>query len=292
MRFKKKPLFILFFIIIILSCQPYTVSARSRRYGIHAGPGMKFKIVGWVHRGDDVKVLRETAGWILLKVPSGKKGWISQKVFRKQWKSKKKKKGTRVHVVLKFQNTPEACIGVFRKELPVLEKKLEPVGDSTFELVVSLIPRLRSFRLFLMIDFNPGFYRHARKRFLKPGSIDLMPFNSCIWALHAYKRKLIQSLENSHQAACLFVRRLVINIVLRKLNGDQVVLQTKEDGLYIYFSPFLLFEKADGGCFKMKSEEPGKVGILSAFQIPYSLAPDLRMAAITRDVRRFFGIQR
>jgi len=286
-----KPLFIFFFIITCLFVQVCPASARSRRYKLHAGPGMKFKGVGWVRRGDKVKVLKEASGWVLLKLPSGKTGWIYQRIFHNQWEKKKaKNRKKHVKVSLKFQNTPEACIDFFKKALPELDKRMESVGDDTVEVVVSLIPRLRSFRLFLMIDFNSAFYRHAGKRFAKPGSIDLMPFNNCLWAMHAYKRKLIQSLQNT-LPACSFVRRLIINIVLKKLNGDKVILQTKEDGVYIYFSPFLLFEKADGDCFKIKSEDPGKVSMFSAFQLPYPRTPDSRTAEAARGIARFFGIR-
>jgi len=283
--------FIFLFMITSLPVWPSPASARSRRYRLHAGPGMKFKAIGWVRRGDEVKVLKETSGWIFLRLVNGKTGWISQRIFRSQWKKKvRKKKGTRVKVILKFQNTPENYIDIFKKALPELEKRMEPVGDNSVEIVVSLIPRLRSYRLFLMIDFNPAFYRHVRKRFAKSGSIDLMPFNNCLWAMHAYKRKLIQALQNS-SPACSFVKRLVINIILKKLNGDKIILQAKEDGVYVYFCPFLLFEKADGGCFKIKSEDPGKVGMFSAFQLPYPSTPDSRTAEATRGTGRFFGVR-
>jgi len=291
MRIKRKYIFILLFIITSLSASSNPASARSKRYRVHAGPGVKFKVVGWVRRGGEVKVLKETSGWVLLKLPNGVKGWISRKVFRKRWKRKKKQKRKKlVHIDLEFQNIPENCTSLFTKALPELKKKIEPVGDDAVELVVSLIPRLRSFHLFLMVDFNPSFYRHTRKRFAEKGSIDLMPFSGCLWALHAYKRKLIQSLHSSDYA-CAFIRRLVINIILKKLNGDRVILQSKEDGGYITFSPVLLFERADGGCIKLKSENPGKVGMLSAFQLPYLQESDPGIVAAARGVYNFFGIR-
>jgi len=132
-------------------------------------------------------------------------------------KVKKNVKSPPIKVVLKFQNIPRPCIKVFAESLRELEKHLMPIGDKELELVISVEPRLRSYYMFLTIDFNLSFYRRAMKRFSQPETIDLLPFNSCIWAMRAYKQFLLRSLENKGESqGCSFIKKMAICLVLRR----------------------------------------------------------------------------
>jgi len=181
---------------------------------------MKFGIVGRVKAGEKVKVLEEKAGWIKIRLRRGRKGWISQRTFQRGWRHSKVKKNVKsppIKVVLKFQNIPRPCIKVFAESLRELEKHLMPIGDKELELVISVEPRLRSYYMFLTIDFNLSFYRRAMKRFSQPETIDLLPFNSCIWAMRAYKQFLLRSLENKGESqGCSFIKKMAICLVLRR----------------------------------------------------------------------------
>lgn len=261
---------------------------RVRVYNLHKGPGMKFGIIGRVRAGDPVEVLEEKAGWVKIRSRKGKVGWISQRLFQRGWRHEiKKAKAKKVRVLLEFQNIPKACVESFRRSLDVLSQRLTPVGDDEVEVVVSAVPRLRSFRLFLIIDFNPKYYRRKRKRFTQPGTIDLLPYNGCIWAMYAYKQALIREMEKKG-SPCAFVKRLSICLVLRKLSGEEIILQTVEDGVYIYFSPVMVMKRADGFSFRFMSEDPKKVGILSAFTLPYPLTGGSREASEASAIYRFF----
>ncbi len=174
------------------------------------------------------------------------------------------------------------------KQLGELKKHLSPVGDDTLELIVSAMPRLNSYRMFLVIDFNPTFYRHAMKRFNLPTTIDLLPYNGCIWALYAYKQALIRAVNKRLSTTCAFVRRFALSLVLKRLNGEEVILETVEDGVYIYFSPFVILKKPHGKVFRVMSEEPKKVGLLSAFALPYPLEKGDPSSARAYAVYRFF----
>jgi len=61
-----------------------------------------------------------------------------------------------------------------------------------------------------------------------------------------------------------------------------------EDGVYIYFSPVLIFKESDGDSFRIMSMEPKKVGLLSAFALPYSLGEGGLDADKAAEVYRFF----
>ena len=289
MRDKKRYRFILIFLFFSLLLVP-SAHARRRYYNLHRGPGMKFRIVGRVRAGEKLEVIEEKAGWVKVRRKNGKVGWLSQRVFQRVWKTAKRKKmpPPSVNVVLKFQNIPEPCVELFEKSLGVLKKHLMPVGDDNLELVVSAVPRLRSYYLFLTIDFNPTFYRRTMKRFSQPETIDLLPFNPSIWALRAYKQSLLHSLEKQERPECSFVKRLAICLVLRRLSGEEVILKTVEDGVYIYFSPVLIFKKSDGQSFRIMSVEPKKVGLLSAFALPYPLGEGGVDTDKAAEVYRFF----
>ena len=269
-----------------------TAYARRRYYNLHRGPGMKFRIVGRVRAGEKLEVVGEKAGWVKVQRQNGKEGWISQRSFQRRWKRNKVKKTVKspsIKVVLKFQNIPKSCVGVFVESLAELEKRLMPVGDKELELVVSMEPRLRSYYLFLTIDFNPAFYRRTMKRFGQPETIDLLPFNPCIWAMRAYKQSLLRSLENhGENPSCSFIRKMAICLVLRKLSGEEVILKTMEDGVYIYFSPVLIFKGSDGKSFRIMSVEPKKVGLLSAFALPYPLCEGNEEYEKAVEVYQFF----
>ncbi len=289
MRIRSSLLFwIILFSLLLLTQQAY---ARRRYYNLHRGPGMKFRIVGRVKAGAKVVVMEEEAGWVKIRLENGKEGWISQRLFQRVWKGRKKKKALppAVKVNLRFQKIPEACVKMFKASLGSLEKRLRPVGDNELELVVSAEPRIHSYYLFLIIDFNPTFYRHAMKRFAQPETIDLLPFNPYIWALHAYKQSLVRSLEKKGgEASCGFVKRMVICLVLRRLTGEEVILKTVEDGVYIYFSPVLIFRRSDGKSFRIMSVEPKKVGLLSAFTLPYQWDEGNEEAERAVEVYHFF----
>lgn len=286
MRIRNRlPLSCFFLVIfVLLSHQAY---ARYRYYNLHRGPGQKFKIIGRLKKGEKIKVLKEKAGWLMVRRSNGKVGWISQRLYNRGWRRHKKITVPKaVKVILKFHDIPKACAATMKESLGELQRSLEPVGDDELELVVSALPRLRSFRLFLVIDFNPRYYRRVMKLFSQP-TIDLLPYNGCIWALYAYKQSLIRAM-NTRQPACQFVKRLSISLVLRKLSGDEVILGTVEDGVYIYFSPVLILKKTDGQCIRVISEEPKKVRLLSAFTLPYPLVKGNAETSRAHEVYRFF----
>lgn len=280
---------IYFLIAFVLLAHP--AYARVRYYYLHRGPGLKFKVVGRIKAGEKIKVLEKKAGWVKVLRSNGRGGWISQRVYLKGWKRYKGKSFSKpLKVVLKFQNIPKVCIKLMKKSLGDFQRRLAPVGDNELDLIVSSLPRLRSYHLFLIIDFNPRYYRHAMKRFGQPGMIDLLPFNSCIWALRAYKQSLIQAVKNQGRGKhpCTFVSRLAINLVLRRLNGDEVILNTVEDGVYIYFSPVLILKRPDGQSLRVMSEEPKKVGLLSAFALQNPLTGGNIKNSKAYEVYRFF----
>lgn len=271
-------------IFVLLSHQAY---ARYRYYNLHRCPGQKFKITGRLKEGESIKVLKEKAGWLKVRRRNGTVGWISQRLYNRGWRRHKRGSAPKaVKIILKFYNIPKACVRAMKESLGDLQRSLEPVGDEELELIVSALPRLRSFRLFLVIDFNRGYYRHAMKRFSQP-TIDLLPYNGCIWALYAYKQSLIRAM-NTRQPACQFVKRLSISLVLRKLSGEEVILGTVEDGVYIYFSPVLILKKTNGQCIRLISEEPKKVRLLSAFTLPYPLVKGNAETSSALEVYRFF----
>ncbi len=249
---------------------------------------MKFKIIGTIKMREPVKVLDERAGWVKIRSRNGKKGWISQKLFQRGWRhGKRKSPSETVKVVSQFQNIPQSCIPLFRDALPELERHLVPVGDDELELIVSIEPRLHSFRLFLIIDYNPRYYLRAMKRFAQPRTIDLLPYNACIWAMYAYKQALVEKNEKKG-VSCGFARNLSICLILRRLSGEEVILQTVEDGVYIYFSPVLIMKKPNGSSFRIMSEDPKKVGLLSAFTLPYPWDEGNREADKAAEVYHFF----
>ncbi len=272
-----------FFLLIPLSAQ----ARRPRAYKLHGGPGMKFKVVGIVKAGEPVEIIEEKGGWVRLRRKNGKKGWILLKLYQKGWKNKERAGSHSLKIDLKFQNIPKPCVELFSKNLDELKRRLTPVGDDELELVVSIEPRLRSYRLFLIIDFNSKYYRHVMKRFAQPGTIDLLPYNDCIWAMYAYKQTVIRAVKDKG-GPCAFVQGLSICLVLRKVNGEEVILQTVEDGVYIYFSPVLIMKRADGQTFKVMSEEPKKVGLLSTFTLPYPASSGTEKASMAHGVYRFF----
>ena len=289
MRDKKRYRFIWTFLLFSLLFVQ-AAHARRRYYNLHRGPGMKFRIVGHVRAGEKLEVIEEKAGWIKVRRKNGRVGWLSQRLFQRVWKTAKKKKAPSpsINVALRFQNIPKACVELFEKSLGELKKHLMPVGDDNLELVVSAVPRLRSYYLFLTIDFNPIFYRRAMKRFSQPETIDLLPFNPSIWALRAYKQSLLRSLEKQERPECAFVKKLAICLVLRRLSGEEVILKTVEDGVYIYFSPVLIFKKSGGQSFRIMSVEPKKVGLLSAFALPYPMGEGGLDTERAAEVYRFF----
>lgn len=213
--------------------------------------------------------MKEEAGWIQLKTTRGKRGWLSRRLYNKGWALVKGARG-RATVNLEFQNIPEGCVALMKKELGELRKRLPPVGDPKLELLASAMPRLRSFRLFLIIDFNPAFYHHVMKRFSLPTTIDLLPFNGCIWALKAYKQAIVRA-GRAQDPPCAFTSRFAISLVLKRPNGEQVILETVEDGVYIYFSPYLVMERPGHKAVRIESVEPRKVGLLSTFALPYPM---------------------
>ncbi len=286
MRRKAAPLFFCVFFLLFFLPALSLFARYVPTYHLHAGPGMKFKIIGRVKAGEPVQTLKEEAGWVQLKTARGKTGWISRRLYDKGW-TRVKGVGGHASVELEFQNIPEECATIMKNELGELKKRLPPVGDPKLELVVSAVPRLRSFHMFLIIDFNPAFYRHAMKRFSLPTTIDLLPYNGCIWALKAYKQAVVRVCR-AQAPPCAFTSRFGINLVLRRPGGEEVILETVEDGVYIYFSPYLILERPGHKAVRIKSAEPKKVELLSAFALPYPLEkgdPDTRGAYA---VYRFF----
>jgi hypothetical protein len=288
MRFKKRGISIA--VVLLLAVTVSAVGAsRVHTYYLHRGPGLKFRIIGGVRTGRPVRVLEEKAGWVKIETSHGKIGWISQRTYHRGWRKKGRHLSREpVSVEIKFQNIPKECIPIMEKKLGELKKHLSPVGDNALELIVSSMPRLNSYRMFLVIDFNPSFYRHAMKRFNLPTTIDLLPYNGCIWALYAYKQALIRAVNKHLSMACTFVRRFTLSLILRRPDGEEVILETVEDGVYIYFSPFIIFRKPNGKVFRILSEEPKKVGLLSAFALPYPLERGDPSSARAYAVYRFF----
>ena len=261
--------------------------ARTSVYYLHRGPGRKFKIIGRVHAKDPIHVLQEETGWVRIRTSGGKEGWISERTFHRGWKGRHLSVD-QAKVDIRFQNIPKECVRIMVDNLNELKRHLPPVGDKTLELIISAMPRIHSYRMFLVIDFNARFYRRTMKRFNLPTTIDLLPYNGCIWALYGYKQALIRGANKRSSAACGFMRRFTISLILRRRNGEEVILETVEDGVYIYFSPFLILKEANGRVFRVMSEEPKKVGLLSAFALPYPLEKGDPASARAYEVYRFF----
>ncbi len=275
------------FVFLLFLVSP-ALASRARHYFLHSGPGIKFGVIGKVRAGEAIRVLKEGAGWIKIQTSKGKTGWISQRVYQRGWRGYNGRKAhRRFKVDIKFQNIPKECVNIMKAKLGDLQRRLSPVGDNDLELIISALPRLHSFRMFLIIDFNTRFYRRVRKRFALPTTIDLLPYNNCIWALYAYKQDLIRAAHERHPS-CDFISRFDICLVLRKLNGEEIILETSEDGVYIYFSPFIILKMPDGRSLRVMSQEPKKVGLLSAFVLPYPLEKGDPNTAKAYEVYRFF----
>ncbi len=286
MRSKSASVFICFFLLLAFRAD-LGVAAPRHGYPLRKGPGRKFKVVGRVRARSPVRVIKEVPGWVELKTSRGKRGWITRRWYDRGWRKGSIETSRSVKVDLEFQNIPEACVRIMREKLKGLQKRLPPVGDRNLELVVSALPRLRSYRMFLVIDFNTKFYRHAMKRFSLPTTLDLLPFNGCIWALYTYKKSVTRA-ALKQKPSCVFTRRFAISLVLKRSNGEEIVLETVEDGVYIYFSPSLILVQPGGKAIRVVSEEPKKVRLLSAFALPYPLEPGDPNTAGAYAVYHFF----
>lgn len=82
----KKIILLLFTIIFLVS----SASAATRYISdnlytyIHSGPGTKYKIIGSVNAGKQIKVLQTSAGFTQIEDSRGRLGWIDSKYVSKQ----------------------------------------------------------------------------------------------------------------------------------------------------------------------------------------------------------------
>jgi len=54
------------------------VTVTSPLLNVRSGPGMKFETISQVRQGTALEVHGNAPGWLYIKLPSGKFGWVSQ----------------------------------------------------------------------------------------------------------------------------------------------------------------------------------------------------------------------
>jgi len=59
-----------------------TVIVKPPRLNVRSGPGTQFAVLSSVQKGDRLKVLERSKGWIRVETDSGKEGWVSDKYTR------------------------------------------------------------------------------------------------------------------------------------------------------------------------------------------------------------------
>jgi hypothetical protein len=74
---------LLFLFVLTTESLGETVRVASPRANVRSGPGMKYRVIERLKRGDSLDVLEKKGGWVRIRLKGGKKGWIHGKLVGK-----------------------------------------------------------------------------------------------------------------------------------------------------------------------------------------------------------------
>lgn len=55
---------------------PEKMQVSAAALNVHTGPGLSYNVIDQVQRGDTLRVIKSTPGWLYVQIPSGRSGWI------------------------------------------------------------------------------------------------------------------------------------------------------------------------------------------------------------------------
>jgi hypothetical protein len=251
---------------------PTRAVVKVSRLNVRQAPNRRARLLFTLERGRQVVVVGESGDWIEIKLKSGRRGWVYRPLV-------KLVRPERVlpDIHLETHHLDDAELERLEAAAGTLPEMLAAWEPETLRLVASRLPEApERLLLVLEIPFSTARYKAECGSDMEPGVIDLLPYRRYLKALLTCRLRL----GGDTTVDCY--------LMLRKVNGDHVMLTGSFNGSVPVFDDFLVVGLHGYERFRVVTPLPAIARDYNQFSLPEPLTPDGRRTVVA-GVYDFFG---
>jgi len=243
---------------------------------VRSGPSRKNKILDYIVQDLRISITKKQGQWYKItyvKDDKQKKGWISASLIRLIEKS---------DVQVEFSNINEKFKKHFVDNLLFLDSQLKGYDLSKLKLTISFSSEAGVASMSFNLPFNKKHYDEKMTKEMSGSFIDFMVYNDYLWALVKYKKHVSESVKKESMDDFQVIMSFNTNLVLKKDNGNSVILSGKVSGDYVVFNPYVDVDIKGYNPFRVVTSDPESVEENSVFYLPQAKSSDgkLKPAAL------------